>query len=100
MEICWTIDDCHCMAYCVTDLIRVLIMKYLRIHLIIWCLPCIIYTLFEILVFLMYNIIFFLWEFKFVKWSSMCFAEYTWNGTPYVDRTPWDTFKRHYSVIL
>lgn len=24
MEICWTIDDCHCMAYCVTDFIGML----------------------------------------------------------------------------
>lgn len=24
MEICWTIDDCHCMAYCVTDFVRML----------------------------------------------------------------------------
>lgn len=37
-----------------------LIMKYLRIHLIIWCLPCIIYTLFEIAVFLAFNIISFI----------------------------------------
>lgn len=73
-----------------------LIMKYL----IIWCLPCIIYTLFEIAVFLAFNIISFIWDFKFIKWSSMFYAKYTWNGTPYVDRTPWDTFKRHYSVIL
>lgn len=100
MEICWTIDDCHCMAYCVTDFVRMLIMKYLRIHLIIWCLPCIAYTMFEISVFLAFNIISFIWEFKFVKWSSIFYAKYTWNGTPYVDRTPWDTFKRHYSVIL
>lgn len=21
VEICWTIDDCHCMAYCVTGLV-------------------------------------------------------------------------------
>ena len=77
-----------------------LIMKYLRIHLIIWCLPCIAYTMFEISVFLAFNIISFIWEFKFVKWSSMFYSKYTWNGTPYVDRTPWDTFKRHYSVIL
>ena len=81
-----------------------LIMKYLRIHLIIWCLPCIIYTLFEIAVFLAFNIISFIWEFKFIKWSSIFYAKYTWqntwNGTPYVDRSPWDTFKRHYSVIL
>lgn len=77
-----------------------LIMKYLRIHLIIWCLPCIIPTLFEIAVFLAFNIISFIWDFKFIKWSSMSYAKYTWNGTPYVDRTPWDTFKRHYSVIL
>ena len=77
-----------------------LIMKYLRIHLIIWCLPCIAYTMFGISVFLAFNIISFIWEFKFVKWSSIFYAKYTWNGTPYVDRTPWDTFKRHYSVIL
>ena len=76
-----------------------LIMKYLRIHLIIWCLPCIIYTLFEIAVFLEFNIISFIWEFKFIKWSSMFYAQYTWNGIPYVDRTPWDTFKRHYKMI-
>jgi len=24
VEICWTIDYCHCMAYCVTDFIRML----------------------------------------------------------------------------
>lgn len=24
MEICWTIDDCHCMAYCVTYFVRML----------------------------------------------------------------------------
>lgn len=24
MEICWPIDDCHCMAYCVTDFIGML----------------------------------------------------------------------------
>lgn len=76
-----------------------LIMKYLRIHLIIWCLPCIIYTLFEIAVFLAFNIISFIWEFKFIKWSSMFYAQYTWNGILYVDRTPWDTFKRHYKMI-
>lgn len=74
-------------------------MKYLRIHLIIWCLPCIIYTLFEIAVFLAFNIISFIWEFKFIKWSSMFYAQYTWNGILYVDRTPWDTFKRHYKMI-
>lgn len=28
MEICWTIDDCHCMAYCVTDFVRMLIINY------------------------------------------------------------------------
>lgn len=44
-----------------------LIMKYLRIHLIIWCLPCIIYTLFEIAVFLAFNIISFIWDFKFIR---------------------------------
>lgn len=87
------------MAYCVTDFVRMLIMKYLRIHLIIWCLPCIIYTLFEIAVFLAFNIISFIWEFKFIKWSSMFYAQYTWNGILYVDRTPWDTFKRHYKMI-
>lgn len=76
-----------------------LIMKYLRIHLIIWCLPCIIYTLFEIAVFLAFNIISFIWEFKFIKWSSMFYAQYTWNGILYVDRTLWDTFKRHYKMI-
>lgn len=75
-----------------------LIMKYLRIHLIIWCLPCIIYTLFEIAVFLAFNIISFIWDFKFIKWSSMFYAKYTWNGTPYVDRTPWDTIQLYYNL--
>lgn len=74
-------------------------MKYLRIHLIIWCLLCIAYTLFEIAVFLAFNIISFIWQFKFIKWSSMFYAQYTWNGILYVDRTPWDTFKRHYKMI-
>lgn len=59
-----------------------------------------VFALFEIAVFLAFNIISFIWDFKFIKWSSMFYAKYTWNGTPYVDRTPWDTFKRHYSVIL
>lgn len=43
-------------------------------------------TLFEIAVFLAFNIISFIWDFKFIKWSSMFYAKYTWNGTPYVDR--------------
>lgn len=79
------------------------IMKYLRIHLIIWCVLCIAYTMFEIAVFLAFNIISFIWQFKFFKWSSIFYAKYTWqntwDGTPYVDHTPWDTFKRHYKMV-
>lgn len=78
-------------------------MKYLRIHLIIWCLLCIAYTLFEIAIFLIINVISFIWQLKFFKWSFMFNAKYTWenkwNGTPYVDHTPWDTFKRHYKMF-
>lgn len=46
-------------------------MKYLRIHLIIWCLLCIAYTLFEIAVFLAFNIISFIWQFKQSPWISV-----------------------------
>nr|UVM88511.1 MAG: hypothetical protein [Bacteriophage sp.]UVX47963.1 MAG: hypothetical protein [Bacteriophage sp.]UVY04392.1 MAG: hypothetical protein [Bacteriophage sp.]UWI09922.1 MAG: hypothetical protein [Bacteriophage sp.] len=78
-------------------------MKYLKIHLLLWGILCALYTLFEIAVFLAINVALFIWKFKLIKWSSIFYAnhiwENTWDGNPYIDYTPWDTFKRHYKMF-
>ena len=78
----------------------------LKIHLLLlllWGILCALYTLFEIAVFLAINVALFIWKFKLIKWSSIFYAnhiwENTWDGNPYIDYTPWDTFKRHYKMF-
>lgn len=78
-------------------------MKYLKIHKLIWFVFCLIYTLVEMLMYVFVNIICFVWSFELVRWKDIFYAETwwdnKWDGKPYIDYSPIDTFCRHYNMF-
>jgi hypothetical protein len=74
-------------------------MKYLKIHIAIWYLFHAIILLFDMLIFGIAFIFYFIWSFKFLKWERLHYIDVwtdnNWDGTTYKDVTPIDTFKRH-----
>lgn len=45
-------------------------MKYLKLHTLLWIIICVICLLFTMLYYMAMNLIYFIWCFKFLKWSE------------------------------
>lgn len=75
-------------------------MKYLGIFQVIWFILVVLFTLFELVIVIVLNLIRFLWDFKWPKtwWSDFNSAEDPWDnhwgGYEYKDKTPFETIKR------
>lgn len=75
-------------------------MKYIKLHIVLWAILCFVYTALELLVYIIANILNFIWAFRVIKWSDIFYSEtYTWLNLPYRDKHPIDTFKRHYNLF-
>jgi len=71
-------------------------MKYLKIHVLLWYILCLLWLSFEVLYFLLANLIYFIWTLKTFKWSLL----YNNYEKPFVyerykDKTPIDTYIRY-----
>lgn len=71
-------------------------MKYLRLHTVLWIVLVFIYTLIEVAYFVFLESLYFIWCFKFFKYGYLFSNDCILRGPYYIDKSPIDTFKRHY----
>lgn len=72
-------------------------MKYLHIHTLIWAFLCLLFLLFELMLFYLVNIISFIWSFEWVPYEEVFNRQECWRSRlNYVDHNPKETFLRHF----
>ncbi len=75
------------------------IMKYLKLHKVLWFLIVLIFTTIELIYFLFIEVVYFIWNLKFFKYECFFSDDRIYRGNCYVDKNPIDTFKRHYTFF-
>lgn len=74
-------------------------MKYLGIHHLIWYILVIVFTTFQVIVFSIANIIYFLWCFKMFPWKNFTMEwRFPYHGT--YDNTVMETLVRRFKYNL
>ena len=74
-------------------------MKYLGIHHLIWYILVIVYTTFQVIVFSITNIIYFLWCFKMFPWKNFT-TEWRFPYHGVYDNTVMETLVRRFKYDL
>lgn len=75
-------------------------MKYLKIHVLLWWILCFLWLSFEVLYFMLLNLIYFTCTLKTFSWSSLYnnYEKY-FVIEYYKDKTPIDTYVRYCKII-